>query len=143
MADATKSVTKFVARPVFRQTGPQRSPAPLPHSVKNPTISGLFSATDRSDWVEHRVPMITSPGNVLFESIFLNKQKYEPGKSYQVPPIVDAELSRAEQRFRDSITKQITGNDMNTPGLKGEIEAQKAFDLRRRAREAAGVLAAA
>lgn len=90
---------------------------------KNPTMTALMSARDRSHFVEITIPKETAVFDVAFEPIVLNTQSpFLPGQTYSVPPEVAAELRMAIKNFEDSIVLQMSKkNKAGIPQYTGEF----------------------
>lgn len=76
---------------------------------QNPTMTSLMTARDQSDFVTVDIPRETSAFDVAYEGIQLNSYpKFEPGKSYSVPPAIATELYTAIHNFEQSIILQMS-----------------------------------
>lgn len=87
----------------------------------NPTVRGLMGARDRKDFVKIKIPVKTKLTDIMYQPITLNSNYFEPGKEYEVHPLIAAEVNAAIERFEDSILKQMR---KGTPEISNEIIAE-------------------
>jgi len=81
---------------------------PKPATDSNPTMGSLMNARDRKGWVKVTVPTVTRAYNIAHEKIGLNKQTFEPGQTYTLPPEIARELRDSIERFEQKIVLQVT-----------------------------------
>ncbi len=93
---------------------------------RNPTTKGLMGMSRGKKGVKIRVPVNSRTQRVRYQPIDLNGVVFEPGKTYELHPLLAQELKERIDAFEDAMLRQTTGGNMMDPGIQAEWEAQDA-----------------